>query len=127
MDPQELLSQAQEAITVKRVFGEPIEREGVTILPVAEVRGGGGSGGNRRTGSDQGGPSYGFSVRATPAGVYMIKGDEVSWQPALELNRVILRGQLVALAAFLTMRVALKSMGKTKRAKLRSRRMPWSS
>ncbi|MGH2819652.1 MAG: spore germination protein GerW family protein [Actinomycetota bacterium] len=127
MEAQELLAQAKDAITVKRVFGDPYERNGVTLLPVADVRGGGGSGGNKQSESERSGPSYGFGVRATPAGVYVIEEGRVTWQPALDLNRVILRGQLVALAAFLTLRVALKTRGKTKRAKLRSGRMPWGS
>ena len=37
MNVQELLSQARDVMTVRRVFGEPIEREGVTIIPVANV------------------------------------------------------------------------------------------
>jgi uncharacterized spore protein YtfJ len=44
MDVQELLAQAKDAITVKRVYGEPIEKNGVTIVPAAAVRGGGGGG-----------------------------------------------------------------------------------
>ena len=40
MNVTEMLSDAREAITVKRVYGEPIEREGLTIVPAADVRGG---------------------------------------------------------------------------------------
>jgi uncharacterized spore protein YtfJ len=42
MDVETLLKQAREVATVRRVFGEPIERDGVTVVPVAAVRGGGG-------------------------------------------------------------------------------------
>ena len=42
MDAQQILDQANDAITVRRVFGEPIERDGVTVVPVAVVFGGGG-------------------------------------------------------------------------------------
>ena len=44
MDPSELMQQTRDAMTVKRVFGEPYERNGVTILPVATIRGGAGGG-----------------------------------------------------------------------------------
>ena len=46
MDVQELTSQARDALTVKRVFGEPYEKDGLTIIPAARVQGavGGGSG-----------------------------------------------------------------------------------
>jgi len=100
MNTQEILTGAQGAMTARRVFGDPIEIRGVTILPVATV-GGGGGGGQR--GSEDGG--VGFGIRARPAGVYVIRdGGSVSWQPALNLNLVILGGQLVALAAILSLR-----------------------
>lgn len=104
---QELLSQARDAMTVKRVFGDPIERDGVTVIPVAKVAGGGGGGGGEdKTGES--GSGGGFGLRATPAGVYVIKGDQVSWQPALDLNRVIFGGQLVAIVFFLALRALLR-------------------
>jgi uncharacterized spore protein YtfJ len=45
MDVQEFLGQVGDAVTVKRVFGEPYERDGVTVIPAAVVLGGGGGGG----------------------------------------------------------------------------------
>jgi hypothetical protein len=42
----EILGGAREAMSVKRVFGDPIESDGVTIVPVAKVGGGGGGGGD---------------------------------------------------------------------------------
>src|SRR5215218_6298381 len=102
MNVQELLSQSRDAMTVKRVFGDPIERDGVTVIPVANVSGGagGGSGGS----ADEQGSGGGFGLRATPAGVYVIRGDQVSWEPALNLNHVILGGQIVAIALILALR-----------------------
>jgi uncharacterized spore protein YtfJ len=60
----EILAGAREAITVRRVFGEPVERDGVTIVPAALVRGGGGSGGDK-----DGNGGGGFGMSAAPAGV----------------------------------------------------------
>jgi uncharacterized spore protein YtfJ len=34
---QEILTNARDAMTVRRVFGEPYERDGVTVIPVAAV------------------------------------------------------------------------------------------
>ncbi|HET8522348.1 MAG TPA: spore germination protein GerW family protein [Thermomicrobiales bacterium] len=110
MDVQAILSQARDAITVKRVFGEPIERNGVTVIPVANIAGGGGGGsggGSSEDGSGSGG-GVGYGMKATPAGVYVIEGDEVSWEPALDLNRVILGGQIVAIVLFLVIRSILR-------------------
>ena len=105
MNTQEILTGAQGVMTARRVFGEPIEIRGVTILPVATVAGGGGGG---QRGIEDGG--VGFGVRARPAGVYVIRDDgSVSWRPALNLNLVILGGQLVGLAAILSVRSILKA------------------
>ena len=40
----------------------------------------------------------GFGVRARPVGAYVIRGEQVDWEPAFDLNRVILGGQVVAAA-----------------------------
>ena len=53
MDVHEVLNQARDAMTVKRVFGDPYEKEGVVVIPVANVMGGVGAGG----GDDAGAPS----------------------------------------------------------------------
>ena len=81
----------RDALTVRRVFGEPLERGGVTIVPVATVRGGGGGGGD-----SQGNGGGGFGIAAAPAGVYVLRGDRVEWKPALNVNAIVRGGQLVA-------------------------------
>ena len=106
MDVQELLSQARDAMSVKRVFGDPIERDGVTVLPVATVMGGGGGGGGE-SGNDRG-SGGGFGLHARPAGVYVIRGDDVSWQPAVDVNRAIIGGQIVATIFILALRAVLR-------------------
>jgi uncharacterized spore protein YtfJ len=111
MDPNELMTQARDALTVKRVFGEPYERDGVTVIPAAVVRGGAGGGqgegneGEARRGSGAGG---GFGLVAKPAGVYIIEGDRVRWQPAVDVNRIVLGGQIVAIVALLVLRGVLR-------------------
>lgn len=37
----------------------------------------------------------GFATHTRPLGVYVVRDGDVSWQPALDLNRVILGGQIV--------------------------------
>ncbi len=114
MEVQEILSQARDAMTVKRVFGDPIEKDGVTVIPVARVSGGGGGGsGKKTTAGEEDAPPLqqggaGFGLRASPAGVYVIRGDQVTWQPAIDVNRVVLGGQLVAIALLLTIRAIFK-------------------
>jgi uncharacterized spore protein YtfJ len=114
MNVREIMDGAREAMTVKRVFGEPYERNGVTVLPVAKVQGGGGGGGGESPGQGRG-QGGGFGVSARPLGVFVIKGEDVRWQPSLDLNRVILGGQLVALAMILTVRSIAKVRAKKRR------------
>ena len=45
MDVPEVVTQIRDAITVKRAFGEPYERDGIVVIPAARVGGGGGGGG----------------------------------------------------------------------------------
>lgn len=86
----ELIEGARDAISVKKVFGDPIEEDGVTVIPAAAVRGGGGGGGDT-----EGNGGTGFGLTASPVGAYVIKDGEVSWKPAVNPNRMILGWQIV--------------------------------
>jgi uncharacterized spore protein YtfJ len=115
MNVEEVISRAQDAITVKRVFGEPYEKDGVTFVPVAKVGGGGGGGGGE--GPDGRGSGSGFGFGGQPVGAYVIKDGAVHWRPALDLNGIILRTQALAIVALLTIRAIEKA-----RSHARSRR-----
>ena len=103
----------QDVMSVRRIYGEPYEADGVTIIPVAVVRGGGGGGGGEGTGDQNGktasgtGAGMGFGVQVRPVGVYVVKDGEVTWQPAVDVMRVILGGQLLGLVAILVLRSVL--------------------
>src|SRR5204863_4541540 len=70
MNVQEILAKAQDSVDVKRVYGAPIEKDGLTIIPAASISGGGGGGGGP---ADSGG-GVGYGVRARPVGAFVIKG-----------------------------------------------------
>lgn len=113
MDVQQILAQARDTLTVKRVFGEPYEKDGVIVIPVAAVSGGGGGGGGEQASQGKGsGAGFGMNVR--PAGVYVIKGDDVKWIPAFDINRVIMGGQIVAAIALLTLRTIVRAVARAK-------------
>ncbi|PFG35767.1 sporulation protein YtfJ [Flavimobilis soli] len=121
---------ASDALTVRRAFGEPYQVDGATVIPVAKVLGGGGQGHGHGGGSapdrprrgstatndgastarsaEASGGGGGFGVRVRPVGAYVVSGGAVTWRPALDLNRVILAGQVtsvvVALAAIAALR-----------------------
>jgi uncharacterized spore protein YtfJ len=44
VDINEIMTTARDAMTVRRVFGEPVSEDGVTVIPAAVVVGGMGAG-----------------------------------------------------------------------------------
>ncbi len=70
----------------------------------------GGGSGDQPDGTTGGGG--GFGVPARPVGAYVIRGEQVDWEPALDLNRVILGGQVVAVLALLVLRSIRRSRGR---------------
>jgi len=107
MNALEAIDQARDALTVRRVYGDPYQEGGVTVIPAANVAGGGGAGTDA-----QGAGGGGFGLRARPAGAWVIKDGDVQWRPALDLNRIIFMGQIVAIVFFLTMRSIAKTRAK---------------
>jgi uncharacterized spore protein YtfJ len=114
MDAGNLLAKVSDNVSVRRVFGDAYEKNGVLIIPVAMVAGGGGAGTARtrrgdpavRPGSlpegdatahdaaphdagpmDAGG---GFGGLVLPTGVYVVKGDQVRWVPAVDVTIAVL-------------------------------------
>ena len=74
--------------SAQAVFGAPIEKDGVTIVPVASVRYGAGGGGRRgqgrkkREGSDpnEAGYGHGGGVQAAPVGYIELRGGEARYR-----------------------------------------------
>lgn len=113
-DPNLPIEAVKDVVSVRRVFGEAYEADGVTIIPVARVRGGSGTGYGSAGGSkgqaggdepdstgataglEGSGGGGGLGVAAAPAGAYVVRGGRVEWRPAIDVNRVILGGQVVA-------------------------------
>jgi len=118
-DPTGLTRAAEDTFTVRRVFGEAYERDGRLVVPVARVTGltgsGAGSGGGDVTpgahedgdgtaartawhaahGTGDGGGG-GFAAHVKPLGVFVVDDTGAHWQPTLDVNRVILGGQVAA-------------------------------
>jgi uncharacterized spore protein YtfJ len=109
MEVNDVISQARDTLTVKRVFGEPYERNGVTVIPAARVQGGAGGGGGEGPDGQGKGSGSGFGLNARPVGAFLIRGGDVMWRPAVDLNKVILGAQVVAVVALLTIRTIVKA------------------
>jgi uncharacterized spore protein YtfJ len=104
MNVDEMLTGVRDAMQARTVFSEPIERDGMTVIPAARVRGGGGGGGDSQ--NNAGG---GFGLDAKPAGAYVIRDGSVAWEPAIDVNRIVLGGQIIAVIALLVLRTWIKS------------------
>ena len=102
MNVDELVNTARESITVRRVYGDPVEQDGVKVIPVASVAGGFG-GGNGKDPVGQEGEGGGFGMSGRPAGVFVLRDGQVSWRPAVDVNRLAGTVGLVV-AAYLLMR-----------------------
>jgi uncharacterized spore protein YtfJ len=116
MDAGNLLDKVSDNLSVRRAFGAAYEKDGTLIIPVALVAGGGGAGtsrtgrgnpaaGRRPEGEDPahdaapqdpepGDAGGGFGGLVLPTGVYVVKGDQVRWVPAVDTTIVVL-GSLI--------------------------------
>ena len=68
------------------VFGEPVERDGITVIPVAKARWGFGGGAGRRKeegsgGQEEDGAGGGGGVQVTPVGFIEIKQNAANFRP----------------------------------------------
>ena len=109
---EEIFTETKDLVTVKKVYGEPYQSNGVTLIPAASVRGGMGSGEGDGSGTTPAGRGGGMGIAARPIGAYRIKGDDVVWVPAVDLTRIIVTGQIVAIVAMLVIRSILKARSK---------------
>jgi uncharacterized spore protein YtfJ len=120
MDLENLLAKAGENLSVHRAFGTAYDKDGLLIIPVALVAGGGGGGTARSrhdapavdsdsspekdgvvdeaTSHDSGRTDAGggFGALVLPAGVYVVKGDQVRWVPSVDTTIVVLASLILA-------------------------------
>ena len=113
MKPEELMEKMRDSLRAEMVYGQPYEKDGMTVIPAAAVLGGGGGGSGRR-GADAEGDGGGFGLVARPVGAFVVENGTVRWQPALDATRLILAGTLVLL-------VLSRRFGRRRRARARLR------
>jgi hypothetical protein len=78
------------------VYSQPYENsDGATIIMVSRVRG------KVRPAKLESadGPGDEVAVRAKPVGVFVIRGDDVKWEPAIDATRIALVGAVTGLIA----------------------------
>ncbi len=90
MKLREALDSIVPDLAAAQVYGQPYETvDGVTIVPVARVRG------KAKPGTDD----AGLRINANPVGVFVIKDGEASWVPAVDSTRIALMGALTGLVS----------------------------
>ena len=108
---RQTIERARDVITVGRVYGDPIERDGTIVIPAAAVAGGAGGGGGTDQNGNVGGGS-GFGLRARPVGAFVIRDGAVRWEPVVDTEReLVVRAALVG-CAFLLVRSLLRGSRK---------------
>jgi uncharacterized spore protein YtfJ len=100
-----MIQGAQDALAVSRVYGEPIQHDGVTLIPAAEVLGGAGGGSDE---ANNGGGGFGVSAR--PVGMWVIRGKDVGWEPAIDSTKLAMRGMLVVIVFLFVVRSVVKTL-----------------
>lgn len=115
--PLETVREVVENTAVDRVFGTPITQDELTVIPVARIGGGGGGGvGNAPAEEDSlaSGAGGGVGVLAKPLGVFVVRDGDVRWRPAVDINKIVLGGQIVAVVALLTIRTIVKARSRVR-------------
>ena len=88
--------------TAKAVYAEPVEHDGVTVIPVAKVRWGFGGGSGRKQGKR--GKGGGGGVQAAPLGYIEIKDGETEFKPIRDPASLIPLIAVGGLAAWVVLR-----------------------
>jgi uncharacterized spore protein YtfJ len=99
------------------VFGAPVERDGVTVIPVAAIRSGIGGGGGSDPSKGQGGEGGGGGGSASAAGYIEIKEGRTRFVPVVHPARMLMLIGALTLCGLAIMRPLL--------ARRRPSRLPW--
>ena len=89
---ENLLARAGDQLSVRRVFGEPVEHDGIVVIPVAVAVGGGGGG----TGPEDQGTGAGVGGMVRGIGVYSIADGKVRYIPAVDTSALAVIALILA-------------------------------
>ena len=93
--------------TAATVFGEPVDREGVTVIPVARARFGfgGGGGGGARGGDEGSGGGGGGGALVSPVGYIEVRGGSARFRRIAGTSDLLVLVVAAALAALTVRRL----------------------
>lgn len=93
----ELADRVGARIVARTIFGEPVERDGITVVPVASARFGLGGGSGSDPSKAQEGSGAGAAGTLTPAGYIELKDGASRFVPVVQPARMML-GMLAGIA-----------------------------
>jgi uncharacterized spore protein YtfJ len=118
IDVPQLMGRLGESVTGHRSFGPSFEKDGILVIPVAYVFGGGGGGEGDQPGKPDEPPKKGygggFGLVSWPVGAYVVQDGQVRWVPAIDPGVVIVSSGIAAAAV-------IKAMRRRKRRRLERR------
>ena len=110
------------------VFGTPVERDGVTVIPVARVRWGFGGGGGGRNAKAQDGWGGGGGVQAAPLGFIEVRDGGAQYRRVHDPVRLAIAALLLPLsfaASTAVMIVTLAALARSIKGMFNIPEAPW--
>lgn len=126
MDVKEIITDVTDKIqknaNVKAVFGDPIEKGNIMVIPVSSVSVYGGGGGGIDTRGEESTPGgaraqgmgLGVKVKTTPVGYIEITNDGARFVEIVQNSKIILRGMALGAFAIFSFTRLLKKLIKKK-------------
>ena len=108
----EVTAKVQKTANVKVVFGDPIEKDTLTIIPVATTKVSGGGGGGVDDAKKSGGMGLGLNVTTTPIGYIKIEGGSATFVDIIDKSKLAAGGMVVGA---LSLVLLISSVGRVRR------------
>jgi uncharacterized spore protein YtfJ len=118
---EQALGRLTETATGESVFGPPMERGEITLIPCSELSMALGAGGGNNPTKDQRKPAAGDGLgggggmKKRPLAIIVVKGDGVRVQPIVDVNKMVR-------AVFITLGIALVLLTRLRRGQRRGQR-----
>lgn len=101
---EDLIKKLADNAKATLIFADPVERDGMTIIPVAKMNWGFGGGGGSDKKGVTGGVGGGGGIRTIPVGFIQLKGGKARFQPIFDAGKIIMMFAVWGLIGYLIVR-----------------------
>lgn len=101
---EDLMKKLADNAKATLIFADPVEREGMTIIPVAKMMWGFGGGGGSDKKNAAGGTGGAGGIRTIPVGFIQLKGGKARFQPIFDAGKIIMLFAVWGLLGYLIVR-----------------------